>query len=363
MKQVFTFDRVVHILISLVVIVAVFWLLNTLSGVLLPFFVGWLIAYLLYPIVKFFQYKCKFKSRILSIVVTLLIVVLIGVACSFLLIPSMVNEFSRMGVLLVNYIQELKNSNISESFFYQWAITNLEKIDVQNLLTWSNLNSLIEKVMPQFFSLISNTWRFFVGIVVASITLLYVIFILIDYERISTGFINIIPNKYKTFVQELVSDVENGMNKYFRGQATVAFIVGILFAIGFSIIGLPLAITMGLFIGVLNLVPYLQTIGFIPVIFLGLLRAMETQQNVWWILLSILIVLIVVQSIQDLFLVPKIMGKAMGLNPAIILLSLSIWGSLFGIVGMIIALPATTLIISYYKRFVLNNDNLNKMLE
>lgn len=363
MKQVFTFDRVVHILISLVVIVAVFWLLNTLSGVLLPFFVGWLIAYLLYPIVKFFQYKCKFKSRILSIVVTLLIVVLIGVACSFLLIPSMVNEFSRMGVLLVNYIQELKNSNISESFFYQWAITNLEKIDVQNLLTWSNLNSLIEKVMPQFFSLISNTWRFFVGIVVASITLLYVIFILIDYERISTGFINIIPNKYKTFVQELVSDVENGMNKYFRGQATVAFIVGILFAIGFSIIGLPLAITMGLFIGVLNLVPYLQTIGFIPVIFLGLLRAMETQQNVWWILFSILIVLIVVQSIQDLFLVPKIMGKAMGLNPAIILLSLSIWGSLFGIVGMIIALPATTLIISYYKRFVLNNDNLNKMLE
>lgn len=363
MKQIFTFDRVVHIVISLVVIVAILWLLNTLSGVLLPFFVGWLIAYLLYPIVKFFQYKCKFKSRVLSIVVTLLIVLSIGVACLFLLIPSMVNEFSRMGVLLVNYIQELKNSNISESFFYQWVITNLEKIDVQNLLTWSNLNSLIEKLMPQFFSLISNTWRFFAGIVIAGITLLYVIFILIDYERISTGFINIIPNKYKTFVQELVDDVENGMNKYFRGQATVAFIVGVLFAIGFSIIGLPLAITMGLFIGVLNLVPYLQTIGFIPVIFLGLLRAMETQQNVWWILLSILIVLIVVQSIQDLFLVPKIMGKAMGLNPAIILLSLSIWGSLFGIVGMIIALPATTLIISYYKRFVLNNDNLNRMLE
>ena len=70
------------------------------------------------------------------------------------------------------------------------------------------------------------------------------------------------------------------------------------------------------------------------------------------------IVFLVVQGTQDLFLVPKIMGKAMGLNPAVILLSLSIWGSLLGIVGMIIALPITTLLISYYKRFVLNNEEL-----
>ena len=67
---------------------------------------------------------------------------------------------------------------------------------------------------------------------------------------------------------------------------------------------------------------------------------------------------VVVQGIQDLFLVPKIMGKAMGLNPAVILLSLSIWGSLLGIVGMIIALPITTLLISYYKRFILNKEEL-----
>jgi predicted PurR-regulated permease PerM len=75
-------------------------------------------------------------------------------------------------------------------------------------------------------------------------------------------------------------------------------------------------------------------------------------------LLGCFIVFLVVQGIQDLFLVPKIMGKAMGLNPAVILLSLSIWGSLLGIVGMIIALPATTLLISYYKRFILNKEEL-----
>lgn len=354
----YTFDRIIRIIIGLSIAIAILWLLNTLRNVLLPFFIGWLIAYLLYPTVKFFQYKCKLKSRLLSIITTLLLVFVIGIGCAFLLIPSIVNEFSRMGVLVVKYIQEIKSSNISESIFYQWMINNLENINFQNIITWENLNNLLDKITPQFFSLISNTWQFIVGVLVGGITLLYVIFILIDYEKISAGFINIIPNKYKNFVEGLISDVETGMNKYFRGQATIALLVGILFAIGFSIINLPLAITMGLFIGFLNLVPYLQTIGIIPVIFLGLLKAMETQQNFWWILLSILIVLIIVQCIQDLFLVPKIMGKAMGLNPAIILLSLSIWGSLFGIVGMIIALPATTLIISYYKRFILNNKNL-----
>ena len=167
----------------------------------------------------------------------------------------------------------------------------------------------------------------------------------------------VIPKKYRHFVTELRDDVEAGMNRYFRGQALVAAIVGVLFAIGFSIIGLPLAITMGLFIGLLNLVPYLQTVGFIPVIFLALLQSMETGQSFWWFMLAVFIVFVVVQSTQDLLLVPKIMGKAMGLNPAIILLSLSVWGALFGIIGMIIALPATTLLISYYTRFVINDES------
>ena len=110
----------------------------------------------------------------------------------------------------------------------------------------------------------------------------------------------------------------------------------------------------GLFIGLLNLVPYLQTIGIVPVVFLTLLKSAETGQSLWWLILGVLLVFVVVQVIQDFFLVPKIMGKAMGLNPAVILLSLSVWGALLGFVGLIIALPLTTLLISYYKRFVLH---------
>ena len=167
-----------------------------------------------------------------------------------------------------------------------------------------------------------------------------------------------IPPRYRVLVGQIIDDLEEGMNKYFRGQALIAFIVGVLFAIGFKIVGLPLGITMGLFIVVLNLVPYLQTVGVVPVVLLARVQSAETNTNFWFILLGCFVVFVVVQAIQDLFLVPKIMGKAMGLNPAVILLSLSVWGSLLGFAGMIIALPLTTLLISYYKRFVLNKEEL-----
>jgi len=135
----------------------------------------------------------------------------------------------------------------------------------------------------------------------------------------------------------------------------VAFCVGVLFSIGFLIIDFPMAVGLGLFIGLLNMVPYLQLIGFVPTILLAIVKAAETGQNFWMIMLMAVVVFAVVQAIQDAILTPKIMGHVTGLNSAIILLSLSIWGSLMGILGMIIALPMTTLLISYYQKYIVKN--------
>ncbi len=186
---------------------------------------------------------------------------------------------------------------------------------------------------------------------------LYFIFILLDYERIANGWIHLIPERYRPFVQGLADDVEYSMNRYFRGQSLIALCVGVLLAIGFKIVGFPLAVILGLFIGVLNLIPYMQAIGIIPMILLSLLKSAETGENFWIVFGLGILVLGVVQCIQDLYLTPRIMGKAMGLNPAIILLSLSIWGTLLGFIGLIIALPLTTLFLSYYKRFILMEED------
>ena len=214
----------------------------------------------------------------------------------------------------------------------------------------------------------SGSYAIIVALLAFFITLIYIVFILIDYERISKGAIGLIPLRFRDKAASVLADVEYAMNRYFRGQAMVAGSVGILLAIGFKIIGLPMGVILGLFIGLLNMVPYLQIVGIVPMVFLCLLQALETGNNFWVVLALAVGVLIIVQLIQDLFLVPKIMGKMTGLNPAIILLSLSIWGILLGVLGMIIALPMTTLLLSYYERFIAtmgkkeDNDDLKSVL-
>jgi len=354
----YTFDSFIRLLINVVIILAIFMLLHKLSGVLLPFLIGWLIAYLIHPIVKFFQYRAKVKNHILSVVIALVLVIGTVVGLGFLIIPLISNEIARTIPILTNYAHNLGNDAVFNEHFKAFAAKIDLQIDLDGLFSLETLERIFEKIFPHFWTLLSGTVQFLLGIFMIFIIFLYVVFILKDYEKINNGFINIIPQKYRRFTSELLDDVTKAMNRYFRGQGLVAFIVGVLFAIGFSIIGLPMAIVFGILFGILNLVPYLQTVGVVPVMFFAFLKSVETDTSFWVIFLGVVIVFLVVQVIQDLFLVPKIMGKNMGLNPAIILLSLSVWGVLLGFTGLIIALPLTTLAISYYKRFVLNGEKI-----
>lgn len=355
-----TFDSFIRTLFSIGIIIGVLTLINHLSGVLLPFFLAWLIAYLIYPIVVFFQFKVRLKSRALSIFCTLFLLVILLTGIFYLLVPPIIQEFSKVKDLLITFLGNgMQDNGASVPQILSQFIQ--ENIDVEALAQFFNEENLVKTLkstLPQLWLILSESISILASIFASFIILLYIVFILLDYETISKGWSRVIPIKYRKFAENLASDVENGMNKYFRGQAIVALSVGILFSIGFLIIDFPLAIGLGLFIGALNMVPYLQIIGIVPTVLLAMLKAADTGQNFWLIILAALIVFAVVQIIQDGLIVPKIMGKITGLNPAIILLSLSIWGTLMGILGMIIALPLTTLMLSYYKRFILDHERI-----
>jgi predicted PurR-regulated permease PerM len=357
-KTPYTFDKVVRLLIGLAIITALILLFRRLNTVLTPFFVGWMIAYLLHPTVKFFQHKLKFKSRILSVITTLVLFFGSFTGIILLIIPQIAKEVSRVSVLIQNFTQNLDIIG-ALPLSWQYAITDFfANINFNELISNPNITEVLKKIAPQLWLFLNSSLSFVLSMMVIIIVLLYLIFILMDYDKIVGGFPNIIPSKYRALVTGILNDIETGMSRYFRGQALIALIVGVLFAIGFVIIDLPMAIIFGIFVGILNLVPYLQTVAIVPGMFLVILKASEPGQSFGGVMLGILIVFAAVQLFQDLFLVPKIMGKVTGLKPAVILLSLSIWGSLMGIIGMIIALPLTTLIISYYKRWVLGGEDL-----
>ena len=349
----FTFDRVSRIVFSVLMIGGLIYLLAVLKNALLPFLIAWLMAYMMQPFVRFFQYKLKFKSRVLSITAVLVSLAGLLILLYQLVVPSIIDEIQGTFQLLQTHQGNPENIPLIPESWRIYIVNQMDLLHLSELVSRENLLNTLKQIAPRMWTLLSSTFSLLFSVTILFVVMLYFIFILLDYEKIAEGWIKLIPERYRPFAQGLAEDVEVSMNRYFRGQALIALCVGVLFAIGFKIIDFPLAVSLGLFIGFLNLIPYLQTLGLIPMLLLSLLKAAETGGSFWIIFGSALLVLCVVQGIQDLFLTPKIMGKAMGLNPAIILLSLSIWGTLLGFVGLIVALPLTTLSLSYYKRFIL----------
>jgi len=356
-KQI-TFDTFVRGFLGVVVVVGIVMLLNRLSGVLVPFFLAWLLAYLLFPLVKFFQYRCRLKFRIAAILLSFLVSGLVVGGVLMLMIPPMIVEGGRVGDLIIHYVQTDETMSNIPRLVQQYVHDNVDIEQLKKLVTQDGFIDMVKGTLPKVWAIVSQSISIVSSVFSLTMVALYTLFILLDYEEITMGWPHLLPRRYRPFAKRLVSDVEEGMNKYFRGQGLVALCVGILFSIGFLIIDFPLAIALGMFIGLLNMVPYLQLVGFIPTIILAIVKAADTGQNFWLIMLMALVVFAVVQIIQDTILVPKIMGHVTGLNSAIILLSLSIWGSLLGILGMIIALPMTTLLINYYQKYIIKKEKV-----
>lgn len=349
----YTFDRVVRIIFTVVCVVAAIWLIDILSGVLLPFLVACLIAYLLEPVVLWNMRWTHTRHRFIPVVLTLLeaCVVLGGLAALF--IPYFISETENMADILRHYADtRIKLPFISEQI-NAFIRENIDLHKVSNLLSRDQWMTLIKDTISSSWNFLSSSLAFIFGVASWLIVVLYVIFIMLDYERLMLSFRQLVPYRHRHRVFRIFDDIKNAMNRYFRGQFIIAFTVGILFSIGFIIIGLPMGVVLGLFIGMLNMVPYLQLISLPVTVVLCLVATVSGNVDFWVIFWESMGVYVIVQCIQDLILTPKIMGKAMGLNPAIILLSLSVWGSLLGFIGLIIALPLTTLVLSYYNLYVI----------
>ena len=349
-----TFDTFVRWLGYGLLVIGIFLLLNYLSGVLLPFAVGWLLAYLLHPMVKFVQFRMHVKNKILSIVITFVVVLAALSLFLWLIIPPMIEQFARLGHLVTNYIQQAAHIDSIPEAIRQWTENNRQ--DIEKFLTSKEFSEGLKEAIPNMFRVLGKTANIIMSIVGSLIALLYMFFILMDYEYLTKAWIKIFPKKSRPFWQELASDAERELSNYIRGQGTVALIMGILFCIGFTIIDFPMAIGLGILIGIMDLVPYLHTLALLPTVVLSLMKAADTGQNFWMILMSALAVFAIVQVIIDMIVTPKVLGKAMRLNPAILLLSLSVWGALLGFIGLIIALPLTTLLMAYYQRYVTREE-------
>ncbi|MBO4871298.1 MAG: AI-2E family transporter [Muribaculaceae bacterium] len=350
----YDFDRVVRLVLSCLSIGVGIYIINYLSPVLLPFVVGFILAYILDPVVNFFQKKLHVHNRMISVILTLLLVVGLIWLALWLLIPYLIDEVSDMAKMLTAYAKSSLNVPFVPAAIHDYVRQYVDVEQLYSLLSKEQWMKLINQVATGTWSFVGGTLSVILNIASWLIVLLYMFFVMLDFDKLSKAFKGAIPQKYRRTSFKVLGDVQHTMSRYFRGQALVSFFVGVIFAIEFYIIGLPMAIVFGLLIGVLNMVPYLQLISIPVAAFLCLVASVATGGSFWVLFGWTFAAYCICQVIQDMILIPAIMKSAMGLNPAIVFLSLSLWAYVLGFIGLIIALPLTTLIISYYCEYVLH---------
>lgn len=344
-----TFDRTVRALVTVAVIVVIFQLVYYLRNVLLPFCVACIIAYLLEPVVAFQQKRLKMRRRAVPVLLTLIEAAVVAGTICYFFIPSVIDEIGELDKI-VKASEGHKNSLMFIPPEVEDSIRNY--LSYNNIVDFIN-DGRITAVLNKSTTALAATVDFLMHTLEWLMTFIYVIFIMLDYKQLMKGFHSMVPPRYRDAVYPVFDDIKNNMNRYFRSQAVIAACAAVLYCIGFSIVGLPMAIVMGITVGVLYMIPYFQYITIIPVMVLCYIYSLTGECVFWTELGKCALVYVISQSICDYMLTPKIMGKTLGLNPAIILLALSVWGSLMGIIGMIIALPVTSLLIAYYKRYVI----------
>ena len=354
----FTFGRVLQLALFAGLAWGLVLLLDYLSDVLLPFVIGLVVAYFLDPVTNRVQHFIK--QRVLAALFTLVSITLAVSLVVWFMVPMVGNELADMGRTVSKMASNTELAQAAKEHLPEnvWEEVNeiLKRDDVKRYLTSDGALQMAKdtakKLLPGVWGVLSgaaNVLTFITGLLVI---MLYVVFLLIDYHNMAARWRDYLPPSMRDDVSRFVEEFIQATNRYFRSQALVACCVAVLFAIGFSIIGLPLAILMGIFIGLLNMVPYLQIVGTIPCLLLAGLKALEQGDNFLGALGLVLLVFGVVQLIQETVLVSRFQGEAMGLSPAIILLSISVWGKLLGFLGLILALPLTCLGLAYYRRYL-----------
>ena len=337
-----TLDRVMHFILIVLGTVVALLLVNYLRGVLFPFFAAFLMAYIADPLVT--KLTVKVKHRIVAVLIVLLGAILVIGGSLRIFVPMVVSEVRNLGVLISKMFNDSEWSariaNLMPGDLYQTVrdMISWEQLAgaMQSLDFWNEVQNVAAKVLPGAWGVLSYTGSIFLWFSGAAIIFMYLVFIMLDMPKLRKGVLSLVPVRLKKDASSFAHETDKFMGTYFRAQSLVALTVGILYAIGFGVMGLPMGVAFGLFSGALNMIPYMQLTTIPLALLLALAYSLNTGMPFWEVAIIIAVIYLVVQVIEDFFLVPRIVGKSMNLPPVGILLSISIWGKLLGFLGLIL---------------------------
>ncbi|MBE3091798.1 MAG: AI-2E family transporter [Candidatus Atribacteria bacterium] len=338
----FVKDKRLNFIISVAIgLVVLFYVLSKLQWLFIYFSIALMLAYFFDPLYRYLIHKKI--PKVLAIIIVFGIIIALLILTIFFLIPGVINQLNILYKEIPKFIENYQNIILS---IEPQLSKFINPVDVEILLK-ENLSELQRSVLG-----FSQTIIIYLSNIVSSITFGIVIIPLILFYLMRDMFIfkeNLyiyVSKENKKEFKEVLEEIDNIVSGFIRGRIIVCFIVGILIGIGLYFLNLKFALIIGIVSGVFNFIPYL---GAIVGVVLALIFALG---NPWWSLLMIVVLFVLVNQLEAVYLNPNILGKGLGLHPLTVILSMLICGQLLGILGVLVAVPLTAILKVLFFRYL-----------
>ena len=334
----------------LVVLSVLTWFFIEISGILLPFVLAFVLAYFLHPFVVSLQKKHVSRAVATSIVTCLFCLFIVSVF--LILIPILQTQILSLMVKVPVLADILWEKTQSVVLYTKENIAPDQLKQISEAVS-ATVVSLFNTLGAKLLKLLTGGIVFFNIVSLILITPVVLFYVLRDWRCVEKKMADIIPVKNKEKVKLIFSEINTALSGFIRGQASVCLLLGLFYGIGLSVIGLDFGLLVGLLAGMLSFIPYF---GFLTGVVLSCLLAL-TQAASLSLWIGILGVFAVGQILEGYVLTPKLVGDKVGLHPVWIIFSLLAGGSLFGFLGVLIAVPVAAIIgvlvrhiIAWYKK-------------
>ena len=312
--------------------------------------ISFVVAYLLDPSIDRLERRGLSRTLAISLLIG---VILVSVGVFFLvIIPQLQSQVRYVagraphwGQWLYEHIDPLLKLIAPPLYKYFGIVLDIESLKgyAGHLSEWvmGHLPGITQRILSIFQSMFTGFANFIVGALNILLVPVLIFYLLRDFDILHARFYTLLPPHWRPVVADWLGEIDRALGGFLRGQFTIALILATIYAVGLALIGVPLGALLGIIAGLANLVPYMSiVVGLVPTLVFFLLSDAPSLGGI----LAILLLYVGGQMLEGLYLSPRIMGRETGLHPIVVMIAILVGGTLFGLLGILVAVPVTAVL-------------------
>jgi predicted PurR-regulated permease PerM len=334
------------LLIFLAGLFCLFVIVYSMHAILTPFLVGALIAYLLDPAVQFLNRKGV--NRSLAVLLIFGVFALFSIIASVLIVPILVGQLINFVFQLPEYVHWLYES--ISMVLTQYFGVSIDSLDIEKIkrVVQENWQSAGQLLTNFFIRISGSTLGLILAVTNYVLVPIVAFYFLRDWDRFTDSVDSLIPRKFEPTIKTILTECDEVLGSFIRGQLVVMFLLGVIYSTGLAIVGVELALFLGMLAGLASVVPYLG--AFVGILSASLAAFMQFQDIMP--VIYVLMVFATGQFIESFFLTPLLVGDKIGLHPVAVNFAIMAGGQLGGFTGILIALPVAAVLMVLVRFFV-----------